>query len=246
MKRSGGSANPKVAQELLRERLTRIAPGPRCASRPARPPRIPGGSWCSWGSPGSARVARVAAPPHVAIDRTARRVRARALHERRRRRAARDLARRLRVLLAAGGRGEGAGRAYLAAHDAAARARRSAAGAAAGSGGAAAGDLVRARRPGGRSSRSRGARGSARSCCSRLALVLLVLSKVHAITKNGLTMAYAPPGRGLDAGERAPRPRRGRRARSWRRRSASLFLKLFGARAGRSTWPPPCTRSRPC
>lgn len=29
------------------------------------------------------------------------------------------------------------------------------------------------------------------------ALVLLVLSKVHAITKNGLTMAYAPPNEGL-------------------------------------------------
>jgi len=29
------------------------------------------------------------------------------------------------------------------------------------------------------------------------ALALLVLSKVHAITKNGLTMAYAPPGDGL-------------------------------------------------
>ena len=39
--------------------------------------------------------------------------------------------------------------------------------------------------------------GSARSCCSRSALILLVLSKVHAITKNGLTMAYAPHEEGL-------------------------------------------------
>ena len=36
-----------------------------------------------------------------------------------------------------------------------------------------------------------------RCCCSRARLILLVLSKVHAITKNGLTMAYAPHEEGL-------------------------------------------------
>ncbi len=38
MKASGGSANPKLAQELLRERLSAVAPGPR-ARRPAEADR---------------------------------------------------------------------------------------------------------------------------------------------------------------------------------------------------------------
>ena len=60
------------------------------------------------------------------------------------------------------------------------------------------------------------------------ALVLLVLSKVHAITKNGLTMAYAPPEEGLMRAN----ARLGRIAVAGAVAAAPfgyLFLKIWGA-----------------
>jgi hypothetical protein len=60
------------------------------------------------------------------------------------------------------------------------------------------------------------------------ALILLVLSKVHAITKNGLTMAYAPPHEGLMRAN----ARLGRIAVAGALTAAPigyLFLKIWGA-----------------
>ena len=60
------------------------------------------------------------------------------------------------------------------------------------------------------------------------ALILLVLSKVHAITKNGLTMAYAPPEEGLMRAN----ARLGRIAVAGALAAAPfgyLFLKIWGA-----------------
>jgi hypothetical protein len=61
-----------------------------------------------------------------------------------------------------------------------------------------------------------------------VALILLVLSKVHAITKNGLTMAYAPPDEGLMRAN----ARLGRIAVAGAVAAAPfgyLFLKVWGA-----------------
>ena len=88
--------------------------------------------------------------------------------------------------------------AYLAPHDAAARARGPAARAAPRPRGSAPLDAFAARRrPVARPRDLRGPAVRTRSCSSRSALLILVLSKVHAITKNGLTMAYASSQDGL-------------------------------------------------
>jgi hypothetical protein len=61
-----------------------------------------------------------------------------------------------------------------------------------------------------------------------LALTLLVASKVHAITKNGLTMAYADPSEGLmQANARLGRVAVG--GAIWATPFGLAFLKLFGA-----------------
>ena len=101
----------------------------------------------------------MAAPPDVAVGAAARPVRALPLHERGGRRAPRDLARRLRVLLAPGRPGEDPGRALPAAHDGAARARRPAADPAARPRRPATRDLVRRRGREGAGGHLRGAPG---------------------------------------------------------------------------------------
>ena len=80
------------------------------------------------------------------------------------------------------------------------------------------------------------------------ALVLLVLSKVHAITKNGLTTAYAPPERGPDARER---PSRQDRCRGSRRRGAVRLPLPEGLGGERAHLPgrrsrTPCRRRSTC
>ena len=139
----------------------------------------------------------MAAPPDVALGPAARSLRALPLHERGGRRAPRDLARRLRVLLAP--RRPGARRGWrstccsrwcrsrspapllIPLLDRAGPRRAISFAAAAGRALAA---LYAAPRVG-------------TLVLFPAALVLLVLSKVHAITKNGLTTAYAPPEEGL-------------------------------------------------
>ncbi len=122
---------------------------------------------------------------------------------------ARDLARRLGLLLPAGGRGEVAGRRLPRPHDAPARRRGPAPGDPARPGRAATADLVpRRRRPRGHRVLRRG-RASTPSRSSRRRSAILVAARVHGITKNGLTMAYARPGRGADAVERPARASRG-------------------------------------
>ena len=96
-------------------------------------------------------------------------------------------------------------------------------------GGPAAGDLVR-RGGGARRGRVYAAPrfGTAR-CCSPARWSLLVLSKVHAITKNGLTMRLRPAAGGADARERAARPHRGGRGDLAAAPLGYRFLKIWGA-----------------
>ena len=185
------------------------------------------------GHRGCRRIPGLAAPADVAIGTTARPVRPVSLHQRRRRRAPRDLARRLGVLLAPRRPSEDEGCALPVAHDGAARARRSAPDPAPRSRGPPARDLVRRGR-GARRGRGplRRAPCSAPSCLfpGRARAARPLEGPRHHEERAHLA-AYAPPRGGADARERPPRAA-SRSPGARRRRPARLPLPEDLGRAG--------------
>ena len=150
----------------------------------------------------------MAAPPDVALGAAARPLRALPLHERGWRRAPRDLARRLRVLLAPGRPGEDAGRALPVAHDGAAGARRPAPDPAARPRRPATRDLVRRGCGEGGRGRLRGAAGRDARPVPGRARAAGPVQGARDHEERSHDGVRAPRG-GADARERAPRPDRG-------------------------------------
>ena len=175
----------------LRSRGGRVSGGP--CSR-GTPKRIPLWQLALYGMSSLAAGRGAPVRAHVALERPDRQLRAEPLHERRGRRDAGDRAGRLGLLLVAGRRGEAARGRLPRPDDGAAGLGRAAARAPARPGGTSPADGVRLGGGTGPRSPIYAAPRFDTLVLFPAALALLVLSKVHGITKNGLTIAYAGPG----------------------------------------------------